>query len=109
MCYTITMASTQRQREIGKKYRAKNREKITNARKLYRQTEKGKAATLRAIRNYEAKHPERKRAWNLARCLELKPCQVCGTMPTHRHHADVSKPLVVNFLCALHHKQAHML
>jgi hypothetical protein len=32
------------------------------------------------------------------------PCEVCGTTNNlHAHHEDYSKPLDVNWLCALHH------
>ncbi len=39
--------------------------------------------------------------------LKRKPCEVCGDVETHAHHADYSKPLDVRWLCAKHHKELH--
>lgn len=36
------------------------------------------------------------------------PCEVCGTLEKpHAHHDDYHQPLVVRWLCALHHRQHH--
>ena len=35
------------------------------------------------------------------------PCSVCGATPAQGHHEDYSKPLVVIWLCVIHHKEAH--
>lgn len=106
--------------EYGKKYRDENREKHlewcreyqqkkraerTEYRKKYRATEKGKAATLKAVQTYEAKNPDRKKAWNIANKISKKPCAVCGKTGTHRHHPDINKPMEVIFLCPLCHKR----
>jgi len=102
--YNHTEACNKRRR----KYETEHREELTEKRKLYRQTKKGKEATLRAIRRYELKHPEKKRAWNKAQGIEIRPCEICGTsMNIHRHHPNPLAPLIVEFLCALHHKQKH--
>lgn len=39
--------------------------------------------------------------------LLRKPCELCGDKRSHAHHDDYSKPLVLRWLCALHHKQRH--
>lgn len=85
--------------------RTKLRERV----RKYRQTIGGREAILRAIRKYEASHPERRNAWNKANKLLKKPCIVCGEINTHRHHPDPLQPLSITYLCPLHHKQAHMI
>ena len=35
------------------------------------------------------------------------PCRVCGSEKVHGHHEDYSKPLDVDWLCAIHHKERH--
>lgn len=40
--------------------------------------------------------------------IQREPCSVCGTNKyVHAHHDDYSKPLVVLWLCAKHHKLRH--
>lgn len=41
--------------------------------------------------------------------LKKKPCSVCGNRKSHGHHADYSKPLEVEWFCAMHHQQGHSL
>lgn len=36
-----------------------------------------------------------------------QPCEVCADPNTVAHHKDYSKPLEVNWLCRVHHMQAH--
>ena len=40
--------------------------------------------------------------------VKRQPCEACGTTPTHGHHDDYSRPLDVRWLCAHHHRLAHM-
>lgn len=40
--------------------------------------------------------------------LTKKPCKICGDKRTQAHHPDYSKPLVVKWYCATHHKQQHI-
>lgn len=93
---------------ITRKWYASHREQVTEIRRKYRKTPNGKVAVLRAIKRYEAKNPNRRNAWVKAKNIKLKPCEVCGKEPTHRHHPDIKKPLEVQFLCPLHHKEVHM-
>lgn len=86
-----------------------NREKRRKYYIVYRQTEKGKIATLKAIKKYETNHPERKNAWNKAQRLLKKPCMKCNIKNSHKHHPDPLRPLDVIYLCPLHHKQEHMI
>lgn len=94
---------------FGKSVQYECRECKTEYQRRYRMTEKGKAATLRAVRKYEERHPERRSAWRDVAEVPLEPCHECGKMPTHRHHPDVSKTQYIIFLCPLHHKRAHNL
>jgi hypothetical protein len=84
-----------------------HREQKTECTKKYRQTKKGREATLRAIKKYEKSHPERRSVWTKARKIEKKPCVICGKKQIHRHHPDISRPLDVIFVCPLHHKRLH--
>jgi len=75
----------------------------------YRKTKKGIEASRKAVRKYENKNQERKKAWSIAyyNNIEMKPCIICRKMPSHRHHPDIKKPKFIIFLCPYHHKQAH--
>lgn len=77
-------------------------------REKYAASESFKEAVKRNVKKYEARHPERYKAWGKASALPLLPCEVCGARNTHRHHDDISRPLEVRFLCPLHHKEADM-
>lgn len=92
-----------------RKWDKNHREYNTKRLKEYRGTARGKQVARNAVKKYESTHPKRKFAWNKANKIPIKPCEVCGSLPVHRHHPDVSKPLEIIFLCPLHHKQQHML
>lgn len=36
-------------------------------------------------------------------------CEVCGSLRVEAHHDDYSAPLMVRWLCRLHHQQHHAL
>ena len=40
--------------------------------------------------------------------LKKEPCEVCGNEKVHAHHDDYFNPLIVKWLCPLHHKQLHI-
>lgn len=43
-----------------------------------------------------------------AGALVALPCEACGSVPTHAHHANgYDDPLDVTWLCAIHHREAH--
>lgn len=37
-----------------------------------------------------------------------QPCKVCGSPDSEGHHADYDRPIDVDWLCRLHHRQEHM-
>lgn len=41
------------------------------------------------------------------RCLDRKPCVICGNAKVEAHHPDYSKPLDVIWLCKKHHGEIH--
>jgi hypothetical protein len=61
-------------------------------RKKYKEITKCRAAFSVAIRSGK---------------LVKQPCQVCGAMEVHGHHANYSKPLEVMWLCPEHHRELH--
>lgn len=87
------------------------------ARKTYQQTEAGKVAVSRAHRNYISKHPKRRAAQvvvgNAVRDGRLIPWPTCALpdceAKPEAHHPDYDRPLQVEWLCRVHHRQAHAL
>src|SRR3990167_11064209 len=74
-------------KEISRSYFACRKCNTERARK-YRQTVSGKKAIARAIKKYEAKQPQRKRAWVEAnKNIPLGFCVKCGKK-ADRHHPD---------------------
>jgi hypothetical protein len=39
--------------------------------------------------------------------IEKKPCEICGSLEVHAHHDNYNLPLVVKWLCPVHHAQVH--
>jgi hypothetical protein len=39
--------------------------------------------------------------------LKRQPCEVCGEEYVHGHHDDYDQPLVVRWLCPVHHTEWH--
>lgn len=82
-------------------------------RDAYAKTPAGKAAHARSLKSDRERSPEKQHARNLLRRAILSgkvtrlACEVCGKPNTHGHHTDYSKPLDVQWLCPLHHAQAH--
>jgi hypothetical protein len=61
---------------------------------------------------YVQRFPEKVEAWRLYRIamyrgeLRREPCEVCGA-EAQGHHDDYAKPLVIRWLCRVHHVEWH--
>lgn len=68
---------------------------------------------LSAAEAWAQRNPEKKRTHLLLQTavrsgkLTRGHCEVCGSSETDGHHADYTKPLDVQWLCRLHHKELH--
>lgn len=65
------------------------------------------------IRKYRESSPHKvkaneqvRRAIRLGK-MKRQPCEKCGTIKSHAHHEDYSKPLDVLWLCGTHHRERH--
>lgn len=87
------------------------------ARKEYQRTPAFAESHEAAVKRWQAKHPERRRANNIldnaVRKGRLTPWPVCAVPECcgkpEGHHPDYSRPLDVVWLCAKHHKEVHAL
>jgi TnpA family transposase len=59
------------------------------------------------LRNRD-KNIARMKLWRAVKSGKIKKevCEVCKNTKTEAHHTDYSKPLLVNWLCLKHHRQA---
>ena len=87
---------------------------LEQARRLTREANKKyRLKYLPSYNKYIKNNPEKRRAKDVIHDLtrkgkmERKPCEVCGDIKAHGHHADYSKPKEVKWLCAVHHKAEH--
>ena len=114
-------------KEYMKEWREKNKQKVIDYNKQYRETHKDFIKELKKDHKYDInneKARESRKKWNennkekikahkrleTAVCngsLKRLPCEVCGDIKSQAHHPDYSKPLEVIWLCQLHHKQLH--
>lgn len=98
-----------------------NREVCLERNRLWKKNNKNRVSELRKsfyannrelfktyIKKYQIKNKNKVGAWCKARKLKMFPCEICGSIKSHRHHPDYDKPLEVVYLCAYHHKQAHI-
>ena len=68
------------------------------------------SAAARRSRSYRYQQQRANAAVNSAIArgkLIRRPCEQCGVKKTQAHHNDYRKPLVVRWLCALHHARWH--
>jgi hypothetical protein len=78
--------------------------------KAYRRTEAGQESSMRTVKRYNRKNPQRVKAWRSAQSHYpmMEPCEVCGSKENiDRHHDDPERELDIMFLCKLHHKARH--
>ena len=84
------------------------------ARAEYRTTDAYAESHSAAVRRWETKFPERKRASSAVSSalrsgkLKRSPCMLCGEK-AQAHHPDYSTPLLVVWLCPKHHAESHAL
>lgn len=68
---------------------------------------------IQSARRWRAANPERYQAHQLVSqairsgIMKQEPCEVCGNERVHAHHDDYSRPLMVRWLCPLHHRAHH--
>lgn len=82
-------------------------------RRNYQKTEKGKSAHNKATKKWIEKNTI-KRAVHIITgnairdgIITKRPCEVCGRKDVHAHHDDYAHPLVVRWLCSIHHNEWH--
>lgn len=70
-------------------------------------------ATAAATKRRRRANPAMLRAHNaVARAIasgaiKRRPCEVCGRRDSVAHHEDYAKPLIVRWLCYVHHAARH--
>lgn len=84
------------------------------ARNNYQKTEQGKNRANEAKIKYIERNPVKRAAhnkvWAALRSGRLirSNCEVCNALENiHAHHDDYSQPLVVRWLCTMHHNKWH--
>src|SRR5688572_10574015 len=68
---------------------------------------RAQARERRRLEPEKAKARDRVTSAVLFKRLKKQPCSVCGALHAQAHHHDYSKPLDVEWLCSIHHGQAH--
>jgi hypothetical protein len=96
-----------------KKYRDENIEQIRLI-DAKRSKKPARIAQIQArTKRYRLENPDRFSAHNKVSYairsgkLTKLPCKVCGSIKSHAHHDDYTKPLDVVWLCAIHHREEH--
>lgn len=98
--------------EYYREYRKRNREKLRKYNREYNKNwraENGYHNEEKSKLRYPEKQKARGKISNeiIMGRLERKPCAICGQENAQAHHPDYSKPLEVEWLCPLHHTEAH--
>jgi hypothetical protein len=83
--------------QYSKKYRQTHKEQLAQYCSTYRKNNKQRqSAYLKIYRQLRTGN------------IQKQPCFVCGSLNSHAHHEDYSKPLDVIWLCPKHHKRLHV-
>lgn len=97
--------------ETKRKYETKYRDTLALYYRTWRESTKGGYNKYRA--KWNAKNPLKMKAHKMVanalrdgRLYKL-PCETCGKERVDAHHDDYSAPLVVKWLCRIHHKARH--
>ena len=104
-CKNCTKKDSRKNRSINLEYyRQYDRDRFQN-------NPERRKITYAIASEYRKKYPERYKAHNAVNNavrdgrLIKKPCCVCGSLKSHGHHEDYSKPLEVVWVCAAHHRE----
>lgn len=118
-CITCTKRDVRENRSRNlEAYRAKDRERASEKRRVparseYQKTAAGKAAGSRAKSAWAKRNPEKRRAQvavgNAVRdgVLRRMQCEDCGADKAQAHHDDYSKPMDVRWKCSGCHAKHH--
>jgi len=60
----------------------------------------------KVVTNYGSAHSKVNYAIRTGKLIK-EPCCMCGSIMVQAHHDDYSQPLVIMWLCAIHHKSRH--
>ena len=102
-------------KEWWREYRVKNADKLRAYKREYdrRMFKEHREREINRRKEWSKRNPIKQRAQQkvgqavLRGKLKRLPCQVCGEVKVHAHHADYSKPLEVIWLCPVHHAAEH--
>lgn len=85
-------------REYYKKYRddPRTHELIMARHKRYYEKNRAKCLAEHRVNN-----------WIKRGYIKKQPCEICGAEPAHAHHDDYTRPLLVRWLCPVHHSEWH--
>ena len=129
--------ATEARKRAWTKYNRSEKKKAARRRYYLTHKEEIAAANKLWVENNKERHLERRRRWRkkkgpaYMRAIENKrplvkrkasdalnnaiksgklkkqPCMICGEIKVEAHHYDYTKPLEVEWLCMLHHRQLH--
>jgi hypothetical protein len=99
------------QREYQRRWARENRDKRVLYERSHRERNR-EAYAAKTKRSVERNRVKVNAANTLRRAIargeiQRMPCERCGAPNSHGHHDDYSQPLVVRWLCPLHHAEAH--
>lgn len=99
------------QKVIAKSWCEANKERKAAAEKAWRKANPDAVKTHRERKKerWPDKITARKAVSDAIRSgtLVRQPCEVCGSTEVHGHHDDYRQPLVVRWLCPVHHTEHH--
>jgi len=100
-------------RDHNREYNRINRDKLIARRRKYNTSKLGRISSVRRIKKYRNKYPEKYHATIKVGValrngsLVRKSCEGCGGKKVHAHHDDYKKPLDVRWLCQPCHWKFH--
>lgn len=111
--YAISKSCKECDKEYSRKHRIKN---IIRIRKydLNRRKNRDRLSDIKKNTQWKLNNPLKIKAARKVQYaikigkIKRLPCEKCGELKSQAHHDDYSKPLIVRFLCAAHHKKHHL-